>query len=347
MYISSKTLELVNKISSIYKGKTILISGATGMIGQNIVSLLLSMNDCQKTKIRVIAHARNKEKAEFVFKHYKNRNDISFIFSDIVNLDTNEHVDYIIHTASITGGSKQHLDFPMRTISVALEGTKRILDLALKNKASSIFLSSLEVYGFTGNRETNIIESDFGYIDCTNPRSSYSESKRMSECMFSAYAKQFGISTYIARLTASFGQGVSPSDKRVFAQFAQSIINKQDIILKSTGESVRDYCDAEDVASALLFIMARGNSGEAYNIANMNTEISIKDMAKRFTELYPESKSLLRFDLSEEATKLGYNAVMRNVIDSQKLQALGWTPQFNIDEMIRHLVSSLTTQKGT
>lgn len=341
MKIDARTLENARTIVDIYRNKVVFVSGATGMLGQNTIALLLAMNDVLNAGITVIAHGRNQEKMDRVFAEYKNRSDLHYYLSDVSELAYPDHIDFIVHTASVTGGSKQHLDFPMRTISTALGGAKSVLDLALKNGAAAIFLSSLEVYGFTGSRESNIAETDGGYIDCTNVRSSYSESKRMCECMFASYAKQYGVKTYIARLTATFGSGASPSDNRVFAQFARSIIEKKNIVLKSTGASVRDYCDAEDAAMAFLYIMAKGNVGEAYNVANMETEISIKDMASRFVELYPESNSELIFDLSEDATKLGYNAVMRNVVDSTKLYAIGWKPVFNMDDMIRHLVSSI------
>ena len=145
----------------------------------------------------------------------------------------------------------------------------------------------------------------------------------------------------MARLTASFGAHVSKDDNRVFSQFAKSIINRENIILKSTGKTVRNYCDTMDVASALLTIMVKGTPGEAYNVANMDTEISIFDLAQRFIDLYPEAKSKLIIDLGQNATRLGYNPIMRNVLDSSKLLELGWKPENTIDDMIRHLVNSL------
>lgn len=341
MMVSAKTISNVRPLVEFYQGGSCLVTGATGMLGQNVIALLLAMNDSLNANISIIAHCRNLDKAQLVFADYSEREDLSFICSDITELVTDKHVDFIIHTASVTGGSKQHLDYPMRTISTALEGAKRVLDLALQNNASVVFLSSLEVYGYTGMNSRDIKETDGGYIDCTNVRSSYSESKRMCECMFASYAKQYGLRAFIARLTATFGYGVSKTDKRVFAQFAQSIIKNEDIILKSRGESVRNYCDAEDAAAALLYIMAKGKTGEAYNVANMETEISIKDMAQKFIELFPESGGELVFDLSEDATKLGYNAEMRNVVNSQKLMDLGWKPVFGMNDMILRLVNSL------
>lgn len=327
--------------SALYN-KSIMITGATGMIGQNIVSYIRRLNEKENATITIIAHGRSEEKLKVLYGEYLNEALFKTTICDVTELQYDGPVDYIIHTASITGGSKQHLDYPMRTLGTAIDGTRRVLDLAMEKKCKgAVFLSSLEVYGYTGNAEKNITETDGGYIDTMNPRSSYSEGKRISECMFTAYAKQYGLPAMVARLTASFGAGVSPKDNRVFAQFAKSILAGEDIILKSTGETVRDYCDAMDVAAALLIILAFGTPGQAYNVANMDTEISIRDLAQKFIDLYPEAGSKLVFDLKEDSAKLGYNPIMRNVLDSTKLMSLGWEPEYSIDDMIRHLVESL------
>ena len=343
MTIDKRITDSLQGIIEHYCNKTVLVTGSTGMIGQNVVHLLLALNERYDSNIRIVAHARSKEKLNTLFSTELDQKQIFPIIQDIKDLSVDFPVDFIIHTANITGGSKQHLDFPMRTISTCLESAKKVLDIALENKGKVIFLSSLEVYGFTGESQ-DIYETSGGYIDCTNPRSSYSESKRMCECMFAAYAKEYGLGAYIARLTASFGYGVSPTDKRVFSQFAHSIMEHKDIVLKSTGKTIRNYCDAQDVASALLFIMVNGEPGTAYNVANKETEISIKELASKFIELYPESGSKLVFDLSKDATKLGYNAEMRNVLNTDKLNSIGWKAVFGIEEMIHHLMISLGYQ---
>ena len=326
-----------------FRGQTILITGAAGMISRNVIRLIGELNEKNALGITVIAHVLDEKQAQIL------RNEaaptVKIVTGDVRTLTVADHVDYIIHTAGITGGSKQHIDFPMNTISVALDGTKQVLEIAKANQCKSmVYLSSLEVYGKPDASVETVTETDGGYIDPVNVRSSYSESKRMCECMCAAYTAQFGVPTVIARLTATFGYGVSIRDNRVFSQFARSIVQKEDIVLKSTGATVRNYCDAADTAAALLLLLLSGKPGEAYNIANMDTEISIKDMAERFIAIYPESGIALRFDCQEDPQKLGYNAQMRNVLDSHKLMELGWKPQYTLDDMIRHLVEYFRTE---
>lgn len=344
MIVDRRTLQTLAPFLDFFIKTTVLITGATGMIGQNLVAILLTMNDELDTNMHVIAHVRNGVKAGRLFKIYSNRADFEVIISDIHELKVEGNVDYIIHTAGVTGGSKQHIDFPTRTIFTALDGTKNILEVALERKCKGVvYLSSLEVYGTRGLEANDIYEVNGGYIDPINVRSSYSESKRMCECICASYTKQFGIPTYIARLTATFGYGVAYADNRVFAQFARSVIEKKDIILKSTGETVRNYCDAEDAATAILILLAKGEPGTAYNVANMDTEISIKNLAEQFIERFPESNISLKFDLAEDVAKLGYNATVRNVLNSSKLMSLGWKPVFNMQDMIERLVNTMKT----
>ncbi len=327
------------------RGSSILITGAAGMISRNVVSVISELNNRYGLNISIIANELRKETLDLFYADYKDDEKFRMVVGDVRELSVEGKVDYIIHTAGITGGSKKHIDFPMNTISVAIDGTKRVLELAVEKKVKGfIYLSSLEVYGNPGEKKY-ITETDGGFIDPTNVRSSYSESKRMCECMCASYTKQFGVPAIIARLTATFGYGVNYNDNRVFSQFARSVIEKNDIVLKSSGATVRDYCDAKDTARAFLLLLVKGVPGEAYNIANLDTEISIKDLAFKFIELYPESGISVKFDCQEDPTKLGYNKEMRNVLDSHKLMKLGWVPEYNLDDMIRHLVDSMKETK--
>ena len=183
-----------------------------------------------------------------------------------------------------------------------------------------------------------------GVIDCLNTRSSYSEGKRIVECLCASYAAEYGVPVKIARLTQVFGPGVSYSDNRVFAQFARSVIEKKNIILKTEGDTLRNYCYITDAIKALLVILLKGSSGEAYNIANMKTAISIAEMAQLVVDLFPESNSKVVFDIVDDIGKLGYNSTVKICLDSSKLQQLGWEAKIDLKEMFRKLVSSMKNE---
>lgn len=330
----------MNNVYSMLNNKKILVTGSTGMIGQNIVKKIQELNEQENANIRIVAHARDEERYKKAFgKSFES------IICDITELNYKGDIDFIIHTASITGGSKKHLDNPLKTLFTSIEGTRKVLELALNcNCKKVVFTSSIEVYGNRNLPSEKIKEDTGGYFDPMNPRSSYSEGKRICETLLASYHKQYGLNTISARLAPTFGYGVSKDDERVFAQFARSIIDGRDIVLKSKGETVRNYCDAQDCADALLLLLCQGETGQAFNVVNMDNEISIKDLAQKFIDLYPESGSSLTMDLKDDPVKLGYNPTIHCVLNSEKLMNLGWKPKYSIDDMIVHLVEYMKGQ---
>lgn len=330
----------IYQIAGELQGKTILVTGATGMLGIQTVNVLLYLKKEKQMDIKIIALVRNKTKFVSLFSEVDRKEIVTVThdFSDSNKIPDIE-ADYIIHTVAVTGGSKQHVDKPVTTIYTALSSMYQILEMAKSTKVKGmVFLSSLEVYGKTDKEKLSISEQDYGYIDPVNVRSSYSESKRMCETMCVSYAKQFHIPIFIARLTATFGVGTRFDDNRVFAQFARSIVKNEDIVLKSTGETVRNYCYVNDAVAAIFYILLQGKSGEAYNVANMDTAISIKEMAERIIEQNPYAKTKLIFDLEDDIQKLGYNENIIKRLDTKKLENLGWKPQIDMNTMLRRLV---------
>ena len=150
-------------------------------------------------------------------------------------------------------------------------------------------------------------------------------------------AKEYGVPVKIARLTQTFGAGVSAEDNRVFAQFARSIIEGNDIVLHTKGESAKPYCYTTDCVSGILHILLKGKDGEAYNVANQDTYISIKDMALFLKENFNSNIDVI----VEEHPEMGYAPVTRLNLLSEKLMSLGWKPSYNLYEMFERLINSL------
>ncbi len=336
---------LVSKQKYFYSfGNTsILVTGATGLLGSILVKALLKYAAKNEKKITIYAACRNKDKFEKVFESYLYNNLIP-LYSDISKLDISElKIDYIVHGASITD-SKTFVEKPVETICTAFDGTRNLLCQCVnKDIKGFVYLSSLEVYGtFNGsNGIKNATETDSGYINTLSVRSSYSEGKRMIENLCVSYASEYTVPVKIARLCQTFGAGVEYNDNRVFAQFARSVIEHKDIILKTKGETTRNYCYTTDAISGILTVLAKGSIGEAYNIANMQTTISIADMAQKFCEIFPESGSKVVFDIAENAEKLGYNPIVKLQLNSTKLEVLEWNAEVCFDDMCKRLVEGM------
>ena len=320
---------------------TVLVTGSTGLIGSILVKTLLKHGN-----IKVYAVCRNENKFNSVFSDYPS-NNLFPMFSDITKLNISDiEIDYIVHCASITDSST-FVNKPVETLNTAIDGTKNLLNQCINKKIKSfVYLSSLEIYGSFNNESIkNVKEEDCGYINTLSARSSYSEGKRIVENYCISYMTEYNIPVIIARLCQTFGAGVEYNDNRVFAQFARAVIENKNIVLKTKGETVRNYCYTTDAIAGIITIMIQGQSGQAYNIANMTTTISIADMARFVCKLYPESKSQVVFDIAEDATKLGYNPVLKLQLDSSRLQTLGWTPKISLEEMFIRLIEYMKETK--
>lgn len=319
-------------------GKRFFISGATGLLGSSFVFALIWLNALCKTEFKICAMARSKEKAERIFG--KENESLSFYIGDINSeVITEEKFDYIIHCASVTS-SKAFVETPVDTIKTALCGTENMIKLALQSSARLLYLSSLESYGTTDPAKESISESEGGYIDQLSPRSSYSEGKRMAECLCASYAAQYGLDFVCARLTQCFGAGVEYNDSRVFAQFCRSIIEKKDIELHTSGSTVRNYCYTTDAVSALLYIIARGGSSQAYNVANMENAVSIKEMAQLAADI---GKVNVVFNTAAAAGR-GYNPEMVIKLNTAKLRSLGWEAFVPMREMLERTAAAMAAQ---
>ena len=204
-----------------------------------------------------------------------------------------------------------------------------------------MYLSSLEVYGTPAADAGKIKEAYSGYIDPLQVRSSYSEGKRMVECLCASYASEYQVPVKIARLSQTFGAGVEYDDGRVFAEFARCALEKKDIVLHTKGQTVRSYCYTKDAVAAMLLILAEGDCGAAYNVTNMDTKISIADMARLVCEIFPESGIQVTFDVPEDVAAFGYNPEMVIALDSSRLMALGWKPSVDLREMFVRLADSM------
>lgn len=323
------------------KGKSVLVTGATGLIGGLLSRALVAASVKRGLGVRVLAAVRNPEKAERLFREFLN-DGLKIVTFDVLSpVEMEDPVDYIFHTASVTA-SKDFVDHPVETILTALKGTENMLELAREKQVSSmVYLSSMEAYGVVEPDKYNVREKDYGYIDPLEVRSSYSESKRMAEGLCGAYAHEYQVPVKTARLAQTFGAGIAKTENRVFAQFARSIMQGQDIVLHTDGSKAHCYCYTSDAVTGLLTVLLKGADGEAYNISNGSTFCTIREMAEMLIEKYPQSGSKLVFDIPEDSNKFGYAPTSRMLVNPEKINALGWKAQVGLPEMFARLMGSM------
>lgn len=313
---------------------SIIVTGATGLIGSSLIYCLTAL----QKGVKIIAPVRNLEKAKEKFSSEQLKN-IQLIECDLVNFnyDSLGDVDYIVHCAAPTA-SKFFVDHPVETFSIIYEGTRVLLDYATKQKVKGfVYLSSLEVYGEINDDSKVVEESMQGFLDPLSVRSSYPMAKRAVENLCCLYTAQYNVPVKIARLTQTTGAGIAKDDNRVIAQFARLAANGQDIILHTSGESARPYCYTMDSISAILYILLRGNSGEAYNVANETTYISARGMAEYLQKNFNPSINV-KVEIDES---MGYAPVSKLRLSAAKLRSLGWDPRYGLKKIFENLIEYL------
>lgn len=329
-----------------FGGSTILVTGATGLIGSLCLKSMAVHNSLFKSKIHAIGLARNEEKVNIVFEdEYAEgqMDDIEFLYQDISEpLPKSLCCDYVIHTANSTT-SKFFMTNPVEVIDSIYTGTKRILDFAVSASVKGIiYLSSMEVFGRVDSQE-RITEEQLGYLDIHNIRSCYSEGKRLAELLCESYASEYNIPVKTARLAQTFGAGVPATENRVFAQFARSAIKGKDIVLHTTGQSVGNYCYTRDVIKALFLLLKEGENGKAYTVVNEETTRTIADMAQMVAEKFSDGRSKVTFEIPE-GNQYGYAPDTKMRLSGENLRKLGWIPEMSLGEMYQRMIPSLAVE---
>lgn len=309
----------------------VLITGATGLIGSRLAEKMLEANDCN-----VYAAGRNMERAMKRFAAFANNPHFHFVQYDVTApLQCDISFDYIIHAAS-NASPNFFAEKPVEVMMSNLLGVKNLLDYGKSHGLKRfLYVSSGEVYGEGDGR---VFTEDYqGYVDINSPRSCYPSSKRATETLCAAYGKEYGIDFVIARPCHTYGPGFTEQDNRVYAQFIRNVLNGEDIIMKSTGSQMRSWLYVDDCVEGLLTILRKGASGEAYNIADASSNISIRQLAEMIADIAGRQVII---DMPSDAEKAGYNPVTKSVFSTQKLQALGWKIEGTMREKMENTIKN-------
>lgn len=293
-------------------GKNILVTGATGMICSTLVEILMSH---QGQDYHVYASGRNEAKVKTIFAKYVNNPYFHFLKYDVrEQLLCNTKFHIIIAGAGVASPQLYATD-PVSVMKSNFNGVDNLLSYGISHGLEKfLYVSSGEIYGEGDGR---VFDEDYsGYVNCTTLRACYPSAKRATETLCIAYGYQYGIDVRIARPCHIYGPNFSESDKRVYAQFIRNVLADEDIIMKSTGEQFRSWCYVVDCASAILYILFKGKEGQAYNIADESSNISIKALAEMIAKI--GGKKVI-IEMPSDIEKAGYNIVTKSVFSTSKL----------------------------
>lgn len=334
-----ESLDAVLNFEILYD-KTFLITGASGLIASFLIDLLFFANEIMDAGIKVYALVRSKACAEIRFQPLLEQPAFRLVIQDVCDpIILKERADYIIHAAGdgYPGAFQEH---PVETMLPAVMGSFQLLEYMKKTKGSRfLYVSSGEIYG--SGHQKGLVETDSGYVDSMKSRSCYPSAKRAAETLCASYFAEYGLDIVVARPSHVYGPNSTEKDNRASAQFFRDVLSGRDVVLKSRGQQLRSYTYVADCVSALLTVLTAGVSGEAYNIANPAATATIAEFAETIARIGGKKCCFERTDETDfpEKTPISYA-----VLNSDKLQALGWQGSYSIQRGIRHTLESMLRQ---
>ena len=329
----SSVIENISNVKQIF-GKTMLITGATGMVCSSVIDVIAWMNHHRDARIHLMLAGRNKEKIASRFRDVLSQGEYQFIEYDATkDQQLSLRVDYIIHGAS-NANPAIYAREPVETLLGNIVGLNTVLDVAKNNPRSRLlYISSSEVYGNrTDGSNRPYSEDDYGFVDILNPRACYPNGKRTAETLCSSYGQEYSVDFVTVRLGHIYGPSITKVDTRASASFTRDVAAGHDIVMKSAGNQLRSYCYTLDCASAILTVLLNGSTGNAYNISNKDSIVSIRDMAEALAKA---GGVKVIFNNPSDEEKKSYNLMSNSFLNAEKIEKLGWIAKYDLVEGVK------------
>ena len=315
-----------------YNSQTILITGGSGLLASYLVRVFLLANDIYALNLKVTCLVRSRRSSLIRLDPWLESSNLQIVYGDAESYpyDQLERQTIVVHAAS-GATPRVYKSNPVGIILPNSVGTARLCWQACKWQSKRfLFFSTGEVYGL--NSSPGFTERDFGYLDPTQLRSCYAESKRCGETTCVAYSHQYGLHALSARIFHTYGPQMNLDDGRVFADFIRDALDGREIRLASSGDALRCFCYLSDATSAFLHLIALGSAGEVYNMANPSAEISILGLAHLVANLIEPPLSVGLVDTQLAKPDYMHSQVLRSLPSTSKLEGLGWQPLVGLEE---------------
>jgi len=272
-------------VFSSLKDAKIFITGGTGFIGCWLLESLRYANQLSSLNIQVTVLTRSQKTFSLKAPHLAYYEPFTFLEGDILNAFSLEgDFTHFIHAATDASADLNENN-PIAMFNTVVEGTRRVLDLAVEKKPKKIlYLSSGAVYGQQPWEMERVREDWIGAPNCGDARAAYAEGKRAAEMICAIYGKQYGLTISIARIFALLGPYLSLDIHFAAGNFIRDVIQGKKIIVNGNGLPCRSYLYASDLTVWLWHLLVSGASGQAYNVGS-DESVSIRELAKRVSNV--------------------------------------------------------------
>lgn len=324
------------------EGKTLYLSGATGMLGSLLTDALMLRSEALPSgrQCRILAAARNRKAAAERFPRWWEAPAFTFLEQDLSQplKALPESPDFWIHAASTTHPAAYAME-PVNTILANVLGTQNLLEQAARTSGSRfLLLSSVEIYGENRGEPEAYGETCCGYLDCNTLRAGYPEAKRVSEALCQAYIAEKGADAVVIRLPRCYGPTMRVSDSKAVAQFIKKAVRGEDIVLKSEGNQLYSYAYAFDAVLGILWVLLAGETGQAYNLADERSDVRLRDLAEMAAGC---AGTQVVFSPPDETERRGYSTASKAVLNAEKLRSLGWRASYDMAAGLRETIEIL------
>lgn len=324
------------------ENKNILITGASGMLASYIVYTVLYANEHifkKPAQLYLVVRKRN--------EYYGKNKHIHYLHLDIAKTSpVKKHYHFIIHSAS-KAAPKLYMNNMIDTMNTNILGLYNLLKCCDKYLESMLYVSSAEIYG---TPETNkpIDEKYIGKIDHLNERSCYVEGKRAGEMICINYYREQNLPIKIARLFHTFGPGLNLEDGRIFSDFINMGLKKENIIIRGDKTIKRPMLYLKDATIMLIKLLLSSENGQVYNISNDKNVITVGKFARTicdsFNKIYPKKlKVVIENQKAINYYKHAVKAICPNI--NKFKRKFSYKPDTNVEQALQKTIQYYLSPK--
>lgn len=259
--------------------KPLVITGASGFVGTWLTLSWVAARKRLNGRGQLLITSRNPQSLLPLVNVIDSRSPVTALSSDIRNLHIPSEFrnGNLIHAATPASAALNASD-PAAMLKIIIEGQERVIVEAVRMNNRLLFLSSGAVYGRQPLDLSHLPETWEGAPQIGDSNSAYHEGKRVAELMGNIAATKQGLHFISARLFAFIAPFLPLGTHFAAGNFIRDALSSNQIEIQSGGGSVRSYLYATDLCSGLWALLARGETGSAYNIGS-DLDIKIKELA--------------------------------------------------------------------
>jgi len=313
-----------------------LITGGAGFIGSHLAEALLARGD-SVTIIDDLSTGRF-ENVEHLVSNPRFDFAIDSITNDTVLDRLASQCDAIVHLAAAVG-VELVVKSPVYTITTNIGGTEAVLRAARRYRAKTLIASSSEVYG-KGIHVPFHEDDDVLLGPTCRHRWAYAASKMVDEFLGMAYYREYGLPVVPFRLFNTVGPRQVGHYGMVMPRFVGAALAGDTLQVYGDGTQTRCFCHVKDAARAIIGLADEpATVGQVFNIGSTE-QVSIMQLAHRVISLTHSSSEIVLVPY-EKAYAEGFEDMRRRVPDITRIQqAVGWTAEYSLDEIILDVARS-------